>query len=117
MSPPANDPIAQPQAKMAIRVDAVRSEKPISCSHMVKKTIAFQGVVPTIPCTDTPACNTFLLCMLPYQNFGQCYAWNAALGAFRADLEDDDLESGYPQHREHIRPHLFQARCHHWIWS
>ena len=33
-----------------MRLDAAKSEKPISCSHIVKKTIAFQGVVPTMPC-------------------------------------------------------------------
>ena len=38
--------MAQPHAKMAMREDAVKSEKPISCSHMVKNTIAFQGVDP-----------------------------------------------------------------------
>ena len=45
--------MAQPQAKMAIKEEAAKSEKPISCSHIVKKTIAFQGVDPTIPCNDT----------------------------------------------------------------
>ena len=32
MSPPAKLPHAQPQAKTAMSVDAVKSEKPISCS-------------------------------------------------------------------------------------
>ena len=41
--------MAQPHAKMAMREDAVKSEKPISCSHMVKNTIAFQGVDPLQP--------------------------------------------------------------------
>lgn len=50
MKPPRNAPIAHPQAKMAIKEEAAKSEKPISCSHIVKKTIAFQGVDPTIPC-------------------------------------------------------------------
>ena len=48
--PPAKEPRAQPQAKVAMRLDAAKSEKPMSCSHIVKKTIAFQGVVPTMPC-------------------------------------------------------------------
>lgn len=55
MKPPRYAPIAQPQAKMAIKEEAAKSEKPMSCSHIVKKTIAFQGVDPTIPC-----CNTIL---------------------------------------------------------
>jgi len=31
---------------MAMSDDAVKSEKPISCNHIVKKTIAFHGVDP-----------------------------------------------------------------------
>ena len=51
MTPPRKAPIAQPHAKMAIKEEAAKSEKPMSCSHIVKNTIAFQGVEPTIPCT------------------------------------------------------------------
>lgn len=51
MKPPRKAPAAQPHAKMAISDEAARSEKPISCNHMVKNTMAFQGVEPTIPCS------------------------------------------------------------------
>ena len=47
--PPTKAPMAQPRPNTAISVDDTKSEKPSSCSHSVKNTIAFQGVVPTIP--------------------------------------------------------------------
>ena len=52
MMPPRYAPMAHPQAKMAIREEAAKSEKPMSCSHIVKNTMAFQGVEPTIPCSQ-----------------------------------------------------------------
>lgn len=52
MIPPMKAPMAQPHAKMAMREEAAKSEKPMSWSHMVKNTMAFQGVDPTIPCSQ-----------------------------------------------------------------
>lgn len=43
-------PTAQPPANTAMSREAAKSLKPSSCSQSVKKTIAFHGVLPTIPC-------------------------------------------------------------------
>lgn len=58
--PPAKEPSAQPVAKVAMSMAAVKSVKPSSCSHMVKKTMAFQGVLPTMPCSHARTMTTWL---------------------------------------------------------
>ena len=60
---------------MAISEDAVKSEKPISCSHMVKNTIPFQGVDPTIPYNRKSQFN----CWLSTNNEGN-FDWLGDLG-------------------------------------
>jgi len=48
-APPINAPTAQPRVKTAIRMEADKSLKPRSWKYRVKKTIAFQGIEPTMP--------------------------------------------------------------------
>ena len=49
MAPPRSPPRADPSANSAISSEAAKSLKPSSCSHSVMKTIAFHGMLPTIP--------------------------------------------------------------------
>ena len=51
MAPPSSPPRAEPRANRAIRREAAKSLNPSSCSHSVMNTIAFQGMLPTMPCT------------------------------------------------------------------